>query len=119
MPYFLKLYYLTKEQRFLQNRSFRKTLFDVGDILSLFFRSDYLSFYFQGLCIAIKKPNSPDFSFVVRNILSGVGIEFNLSFFYNRTFFFKVNDFRRKEFYYPHAKLYYLKSEAGNKVSVN
>lgn len=118
MSYFLKIYYLTKEQLFLDYRNFRSNLFDVGDILSLFFRGDNLSFFFEGLCVAIKKKGSPNFSFLLHNVLSGVAIEFNLSFFYNRAFFFKINNFKRKQFFYTHSKLYYLKSNETKTIIV-
>lgn len=94
-----------------KNNSFNR--FCVGDILSLSFRNKGLIYFFEGICISIKGKNfiSPETSFIVRNILSDVGIELNCSFFYNRMFSLKINNFKRKKIYYPRSKLYYVRNK--------
>ena len=94
-----------------KNNSFNK--FVIGDILSLSFRHKGLIYFFEGLCIAIKGKNFIDTetSFIVRNILSDVGIELNCSFFYNRMFSLKINNFKRKKISYPRSKLYYVRNK--------
>jgi ribosomal protein L19 len=51
---------------------------------------------------------------VLRNILSGIGVELYIAYFYNRLFFFKFSDFKRKKFIYKRAKLYYLRNKFNN-----
>jgi len=85
--------------------------FSVGDVLGLSFRNKGFTYFFEGLCIAIKGKSflSPETKVIVRNILSDVGIELNFSFFYNRAFFLKNNSFKRKRVFYSRAKLYYVR----------
>ncbi len=87
--------------------------FNVGDILSLSFRNKGLIYFFEGICIAIKGKQfiNTETSFIVRNILSDVGIELNCSFFYNRMFSLKINNFKRKKIFYPRSKLYYVRNK--------
>lgn len=95
-----------------------KYLFQVGNIFSLFFRTDYLNFFFEGICISIRKKSTPEFSFILRNIIGGTGVEICLSFYYNRTFFFKTSDFKKKIFKRKRSKLYYLKTKMGRESRV-
>lgn len=90
-----------------------KLKFNVGDVVGLSFRNKGLTYFFEGICLSVKGKNfsSPETSFIIRNILSDVGIELNFSFFYNRTFFFKNNSFKRKQTFYSHSKLYYVRNK--------
>src|SRR3546814_11097297 len=94
-----------------KNNYFNK--FTVGDILSLSFRHKGLIYFFEGLCIAIKgeKFVNTETAFIIRNILSDVGIELNCSFFFNRMFSLKLNNFKRKKVFYPLYKLYYVRNK--------
>lgn len=96
-----------------KKKSFNLTRFFVGDVLGLSFRNKGLTYFFEGICIAIKgkKFYSPETSFVLRNILSDVGIELNVAYFYNRAFFLKVNNFKRKKNFYSRSKLYYVRNK--------
>lgn len=95
------------------NKSFKLNIFSVGDILGLSFRNKGLTYFFEGICIAIKSKKfaNPETSFILRNILSDVGIELTVSYFYNRAFFLKVNNFKRKKFFYSRSKLYYVRTK--------
>jgi len=64
--------------------------FVIGDVLGLSFCNKGYSFSFEGLCIAIRKKKlvSPETSFILRNIIGGIGIEVSFSFFYNRVFLY-------------------------------
>jgi len=96
----------------------QKSTFVIGDILGLSFRNKGYSYSFEGLCIAIRKKKSlsPETSLVLRNILGDVGIEFTFSFFYNRVFYMRVNNFKRKKLTYSRAKLFYVRHKL-NKAS--
>lgn len=99
-------------------RSKRGVPFLIGDILGLSFRNKGYSYSFEGLCIAVRKKKvlSPETSLVLRNILGDVGIELTFSFFYNRVFFLRVNNFKRKKLTYSRAKLFYVRHKL-NKAS--
>ena len=94
--------------------------FYVGDILGLSFRNKGLTYFFEGICIAIKNKKfySPETSFVLRNILSDVGIELSVAYFYNRAFFLKVNNFKRKKYFYSRSKLYYIRNKLNRESRV-
>lgn len=94
-------------------KSLNLNRFFVGDVLGLSFRNKGLTYFFEGICIAIKgkKFHSPETSFILRNILSDVGIELNVAYFYNRAFFLKVNNFKRKKNFYSRSKLYYVRNK--------
>jgi len=90
--------------------------FHVGDIIIVFFWVNGVLYRFEGICISIKKKNfkKVDVVVVLRNILSGIGVELYIAYFYNRLFFFKFSDFKRKKFIYKRAKLYYLRNKFNN-----
>jgi len=50
-------------------------------------------------------------SLTLRNVLLGVGIEYTLSYYYNRVYQLHVQDYKRKRFVYRRAKLYYLRQK--------
>jgi ribosomal protein L19 len=85
--------------------------FKAGDVLSIIFWVKNYIYKFEGLCICLRKKKfqSADVSFILRNVLLGVGLEFNISYYLNRVFFLNVADFKRKYFIYQRAKLYYIR----------
>jgi ribosomal protein L19 len=85
--------------------------FKVGDVLSLIFWVKNYIYKFEGLCICLRKKKfkSSDVSFILRNVLLGVGLELCISYYFNRVFFFNIEDFKRKHFIYQRAKLYYIR----------
>jgi len=85
----------------------------VGDILGFSFRNKGLTYFFEGICMVIRDKGfvHPETGFILRNVLSGVGIELAISYFYNRGFFFKINNFKRKRDSYRQAKLYYIREK--------
>jgi len=92
--------------------------FLVGDILELSFRVKGYNYSFEGLCIKCKKKKgkNPETTLTVRNILGTVGIEISCSYFYNRLFFMRINNFKRKETVYTRSKIYYIRHKL-NKAS--
>ena len=87
--------------------------FNVGDILIVFFWVKGLLYRFEGICISLKKRNLLNVNsiLVLRNVLSNIGIELCISYYYNRLFYLKFSDFKRKKFIYNRAKLYYLRNK--------
>lgn len=86
-------------------------LFSVGDILNVSYISGFVTYGFEGICICLRKKHIKNLntSFILRNILSGVGVELTISFYYNRAYRFTIADYSRKDFYYKRAKLFYLR----------
>jgi len=85
--------------------------FKAGDILIILFWVKNFIFKFEGLCICLRKKKfvRPDVSIILRNVLLGVGLEFCVSYYFNRIFFLNISDFKRKRFVYSRAKLYYVR----------
>jgi ribosomal protein L19 len=93
----------------------QKILFKVGDVLGLSVRNRGHIFFFEGLCIALYgKLFSVEASFILRNVLANVGIEILVSYYYNRVFLFKIQNFKRKKADYLRAKLYYLREKGSH-----
>lgn len=92
--------------------------FSVGDVLIVFFWVKGLLYRFEGICICIRNKNikKVNTSLILRNVLSSIGVELCISYYYNRLFYLKFSDFKRKKFIYNKAKLYYLRSKL-NKAS--
>jgi ribosomal protein L19 len=92
--------------------------FYIGDILGLSFKNKGYSYFFEGLCIAVRKKKvlHPESTLILRNILGTVGIEVSFSYYYNRIFFMRVNNFKRKKLSYTRSKLYYVRHKL-NKAS--
>ena len=101
-----------------ENINFKK--FYIGDILGLSFRHKGLIYFFEGICIAIKGKSfvNAETTYIVRNVLSDIGIELNCSFFYNRTFFLRISNFKRKKVFYSRSKLYYVRNKLNRESRV-
>jgi ribosomal protein L19 len=93
--------------------SYNLLKFSVGDILIVFYWVKGLLFRFEGICIALKKKNllNVNTTLILRNVLSSIGVELAISYYYNRLFYLKFSDFKRKKFIYNRAKLYYLRNK--------
>lgn len=94
--------------------------FSTGDILNVTFWKSNIIYRFEGICISLKKKSliKPDVSMILRNIILGVGIEFIVSYFYNRVYNGRFSDYKRKRFLYLRAKLYYLRSKINRQSKV-
>lgn len=92
--------------------NFNKTLkLETGDILSVSFWQKGAIYTFEGICISIRNKNllKSNTSLCLRNIISGVGIEFTISYYINRAYSLNILDYKRKNFNYRRSKLYYLR----------
>lgn len=97
-----------------------KNYFVPGDVLGLSYKNKGLTYFFEGLCIAIRGKNfkTLNATFILRNVLSDVGIELTCSFFYNRAFSAKVNKYKRKQLMYVKSKLFYIRHKLNKKSRV-
>jgi ribosomal protein L19 len=68
---------------------------------------------FEGLCISLKKKNFklPDVTFILRNVIMGIGVELTISYFYNRLFNFRISDYKRKSLNYKRTKLFFVRNK--------
>jgi ribosomal protein L19 len=92
---------------------FKKGLFfQGGDIVRINFMRGGLGYYFEGLCLAVRKRKllNKQASLVLRNTIYGVGIEMTVSYYFNRLYSLVFSDYKRKRFNYPRHKLYYLRA---------
>jgi len=80
-----------------------------GDIIYLTYTKNYFPFFFEGICLGLRKFKTPNASIILRNIISGIGIELIISYYYNRIYFLETNDHKRKRFFYTTAKIYYVR----------
>jgi ribosomal protein L19 len=106
------------KRKIIERRKRKDSVFLVGDILKISYISKFITYGFEGICICFRKKRLKNLnaSVILRNFLSGVGVELTISYFYNRAYRFTVSDYSRKDFYYRKSKLYYLRSKL-NKAS--
>jgi len=90
----------------------RSRFIQVGDIIEVTFKRNVSLLLFEGVCISIAKRSltRPDTTFILRNVILGVGIELTASLFENRLMFSVINDYKRKLlFMIRKSKLYYIR----------
>jgi len=91
----------------------KSLIFSVGDIVKVaFFRKSY-SYLFEGICISIKKKSflSPNLSFSLRNVVLGISIEMMFSYYINRLYHLKLQDYKRKSMHIRSSKLFSLRKK--------
>jgi|ERR1700722_2159744 len=110
-----------KEKNYLFLRKHRKSVkglfksfkFSVGDILKVIFiiRNFYL--IFEGICICVKKKNFLSFNtgFTIRNIILGIGVEMMFSYFCNRLYSLKLQNYKRKFRSIKKSKLFSIRNK--------
>lgn len=84
--------------------------FQGGDILKLVFNRGGYGYYFEGLCLVIRKRHflSKHTSLCLRNIVYGVGMEVIASYYLHRIYRLEFSDYKRKRYNYSRHKLRYL-----------
>jgi len=99
----------------------KKPPFFLGDIFVITYGMKGLTFFFEGLCIAIRRKKfvNPETTFILRNVLGTIGVEFSFSYFYNLGFSIKTNDFKRKRRDYKRAKLFFVRNKLNKFSRVN
>jgi ribosomal protein L19 len=89
----------------------RGLIFTAGDVLRVVFDRGGISYSFEGICLAVKFPSflNINTTFVLRNVIIGVGIELTMSYYFNRLYKLMFLDYKRKRFFYNKSRLYYLR----------
>lgn len=92
-------------------RSLGVSPFVVGDILNVVYNIGYITYGFEGICIASRKKGLKDANagVVLRNILTNVGVELTISYSHTRLYKLTVADYKRKSFHYRRSKIYYIR----------
>jgi len=88
-------------------------VFSRGDILTVNFWAKTYRYHFEGICLSLKKKtlSRHNTTLVLRNVLFRIGVELTMSYYSNRLFRNTfMSDYKRKNFNYRSAKLYYLRS---------
>jgi len=104
--------YMNRNKKFILNNPNLGKVFSRGDILTLNFWSKTFRYHFEGICLSLNNSSfsNPNISFILRNVLFGIGVEMSVSFFFNRLYLnVFMSDFKRKSFNYRLSKLYYLR----------
>lgn len=89
-----------------------KSSFRVGDILEVVTFKNNLPFIFEGICLSVRKKSfvSPEVAFLIRNIILGVVIEVSYSYYYNRLYNLRMNDYKKKKLgFIRKSKIYFLR----------
>lgn len=94
--------------------------FKAGDILEIVFFRKGLPYTFEGICLSIKNKSlqNNNSSFILRNVLSGIGIEYSVSFFYNRMYFLRINDYKKKFHDIHRAKFFFIRERLNRESQV-
>jgi ribosomal protein L19 len=95
--------------------------FKSGDILKIFYEKGPVGYYFEGICLSINKRElkSRDSSFLLRNVINGIAVELQLSYYYNRGYKMRFSDYKRKQLDYKSPKLYYLRYRLNRESKIN
>jgi ribosomal protein L19 len=85
--------------------------FKSGDILRVKFLRGGRSYFFEGMCLAIKKKSlsHKDCAILLRNLVNTSCIEITAAYYYNRMYNLVFSDFRRKRNAYVRSKLFYMR----------
>lgn len=92
-----------------------------GDILEIFFFYKGSSYIFEGVCLAVKgkKLVGADSMFTIRNFIQNIGVECIFSYYYNRLYVLRINDYKEKAFVFSRAKLFFLRQRLQETTTVN
>ena len=94
--------------------------FRSGDVIRVTFGKGSIIYSFEGLCLAVRNRSitSKNTTFIFRNVLQRVGVEFIVSYYMNRLYNMEFNDFKRKHFHYNKSRLFYLRSRINRESKV-
>ena len=111
-----------KKRNFIENIPSRGKLFTRGDILTINFWFKTFNINFEGICLSLKRKKfkNKNSTLILRNIIFSIGVEFIISYYNNRLFRNTfMSDFKRKNFNYNLAKLYYLRLRENQATKIN
>lgn len=82
----------------------------VGDVLKVFFFIKGSAFFFEGLCLSLKKKAFllPNVSFKIVNKIQNCSVFCIFNFFFNLLFKIVFNDFKKKNYFFKKSKYFFL-----------
>jgi ribosomal protein L19 len=84
--------------------------FKGGDILKVVYIAKNNAYTFNGVCMGVRgKFKNPNMSFILRNIIIGVGIEMIFSYFVNRLFKLYIEFYKKKHHFYRKSRLFFIR----------
>jgi ribosomal protein L19 len=94
--------------------------FKAGDILKIVFFRSGIPYTFEGICLSVKKKGlqNNNSSFLIRNVLEGIGVEYSISYFYNRMYFLQINDYKKKFHDVNRAKFFFIRKRLNRESQV-
>ncbi len=92
-----------------------------GDVLEIFFFHKGSSYIFEGVCLGVKRKKlvAVDSMFTIRNFIQNIGVECIFSYYYNRLYVLRINDYKEKAFVFSRAKLFFLRQRLQETTTVN
>jgi len=101
---------------FIKNTS----IFSAGDILKVVFFCKNMPFIFEGICLGVSKRKFllPDVAFILRNVIMGVCLEVTFSYYYNRLYTLRINDWKKKFNFFYRSKLYFIRKRLNKESKV-
>jgi ribosomal protein L19 len=90
--------------------------------MTINFWSKSFNYYFEGLCLSVKKKNLSAFntSITLRNYLQQTGIEVTVAYYLYRLFLHTIiSDYKRKKIWYRASKLYFVRNKENKASKIN
>ncbi len=93
--------------------------FRAGDILNLVYIAKNNPYTFKGVCMAVRKKfKNPNLSFLLRNVIMGIGIEMTFIYFGNRLFRLYLEFFKKKHLLARTARIFYIRARINRQSRV-
>jgi ribosomal protein L19 len=94
-------------------------MFRAGDILKVVYIAKNNAYTFNGVCMAVRgKFKNPNLSFLLRNVIMGVGIEMGFLYFGNRLFSLHLEFYKKKHLFARTARLFYIRNRINSQSRV-
>lgn len=93
--------------------------FRAGDILNFAYIAKNNPYIFKGVCMAVRgKFKNPNLSFILRNVIMGIGIEMVFVYFGNRLFKLYLEFYKKKHLSARTARIFYIRARINRQSRV-
>ncbi len=93
--------------------------FRVGDILNVVYITKNNPYIFKGVCMAVRGNFlNPNLSFILRNVIMGIGIEMVFLYFGNRLFKLYLEFYKKKHLLARTARIFYIRARINRQSRV-
>jgi ribosomal protein L19 len=106
-----KNYLFLRKHRNSVKGLFKSFKYAVGDILKVTYNIKNFYLVFEGICISLKNKNflSLNTVFILRTIILGIGVEMSFSYFCNRLYSLRIQDYKRKFNVIRRSRLFFIR----------